>query len=398
MAEMLSVVFPKGFRVGAGRGGLKTTGDDIMLLVADETANAAAMFTTNRMFAAPVRYSREITAKGRARAVVANAGNANAATGDAGYADAVEMAKIAAGHAGCSGDEVFVASTGVIGKPLDMAKVRVGVAEAASRMGSDAPAAAAAALAIMTTDTRPKAVQREIAIGGKAVRIGGITKGAGMISPRVATMLAFLTTDAVISPRALRKALAAAAEKSFNRVTIDGDMSTNDSVFLFASGKSNALALEKGAEFSAFVAGLTEVCADLAKMMAADGEGATKFVTVRVTGAADDKAALAQARAIANSPLVKTALFGSDPNWGRVLAAAGYAGAPFEEKKAVLAFNGVRAFENGVPQPKTGPIVDAMKARDITIELDLGLGKGEAVVYTCDYSYDYIKINAEYHT
>jgi len=250
----------------------------------------------------------------------------------------------------------------------------------------------------MTTDLVPKASQCEIKIDGKAVRIGGITKGSGMISPKVATMLAFVTTDAAEGPAVLRKALTAAADASFNRVTVDGDMSTNDSLFLLASGKSGATVGETGPAFDSFVGALTEVSLNLAKMMAADGEGATKFVTVSVAGAADSAAALLQARSIANSPLVKTALFGSDPNWGRVLAAAGYAGAPFEEGKAVLKFNGVKAFEKGTPLPKTGPINEVMKEHDITIELDLGLGAGEAVVYTCDFSYDYVKINAEYHT
>jgi glutamate N-acetyltransferase/amino-acid N-acetyltransferase len=399
MAKMLSVVFARGFKVGSGRGGLKTKGDDVMFLVADEPAVAAALFTTNKMFAAPVRYSREVARRGHVKAIVANAGNANAATGDAGYANAKEMARLAAGYAGCRADAVFVASTGVIGRPLDMAKVRAGISAAAANLDVNAAAAAAAARAIMTTDTRPKSAQREINISGRPVRIGGITKGVGMLSPRLATMLCFLTTDAKASPAVLRRALGAAAEMSFDRVTVDGDMSTNDSLFLLASGRSPAPAIKAGTpRYRAFVKALTEVCVELAKMMAADGEGATKLVTVNVSRAASDAAALAQARAIANSPLVKTALFGCDPNWGRVLAAAGYAGAPFEEKKAVLSFNGVVAFRKGVPLPKSGAINDVMKEREITIELDLGLGKGRAVVYTCDYSYDYVKINAEYHT
>ena len=220
-----------------------------------------------------------------------------------------------------------------------------------------------------------------------------------MISPNVATMLCFLTTDASVEQEALRQALEEASAKSFNRVTVDGDMSTNDSVFLLASGLADAPLVSVGTpEYDDFVGGLTEVCVELAKMMAADGEGATKFVTVRVTGADDDEAAVRQARAIANSPLVKTALFGCDPNWGRVLAAAGYAGAPFEEARAVLFFNGVKAFEKGVPQPKSEALKEAMKAKEILIDLRLGLGSGEAEVYTCDFSYDYVKINAEYHT
>ncbi len=396
---MLSVVYAKGFRVGSGRGGLKSKGDDVMLLVADEPAAAAAVFTTNKMFAAPIRYSREVAKSGRVKAIVANAGNANAATGDAGYANAREMAKIAAGYASCDAAEVFVASTGVIGRPLDMDKVRAGVEAAAGNLGSDVAAAEAAARAIMTTDLVPKSSQRSVTIDGCEVRVGGITKGSGMISPKMATMLAFITTDAVITTATLQKALLEATEVSFNRVIVDGDMSTNDCAFVLASGKSGAAEIKAGtAQYDLFVNALSEVAVELAKQMAADGEGATKLVTVEVTGAADNDAAAKQARAIAMSPLVKTALFGCDPNWGRVLAAAGYAGAPFEEGKAVLSFNGVKAFDKGVPLPKTGPINDVMKEHDITIELALGLGKGAAVVYTCDYSYDYIKINAEYHT
>ena len=399
MDKMLSVVFAKGFRVGAGRGGLKTKGDDVMLLVAETPATAAALFTTNKMFAAPVRYSREVAKRGRVKAIVANAGNANAATGDAGYANAKKMAAMAAEYAGCKASEVFVASTGVIGRPLDMEKVQAGVTNAARALGDDAKAAAAAALAIMTLDTRPKSAQREVKIAGKSVRIGGITKGAGMMSPKLATMLCFLTTDAKISAGVLRSALRAAAATSFDRIIIDGDMSTNDSVFILASGRSAAPAIKVGtAAYRAFVECLTDVCVDLAKQMAGDGEGATKFVTVNVTGAADERSAVKQARAIANSALVKTALFGCDPNWGRVLAAAGYAGAPFEEKKAVLKFNGALAFRKGVPQPEGGRLSEVMKEREIAIELDLGLGDGEAVIYTCDFSYDYVRINAEYHT
>jgi len=398
MAEMLSVVYAKGFKVGSGRGGIKTKGDDVILLVADEPCAAAAVFTTNKMFAAPVKYSRLVAERGRAKVIVANAGNANAATGDAGLADAAEMARIAAGYAKADPDEVFVASTGVIGTPLDMDKVRAGIAAAASSLARSAAAAEAAAKAIMTTDTWPKSAQRSMRIAGKEVRVGGIIKGAGMISPKVATMLCFITTDADIDSGTLRKALEGAADKSFNRVTIDGDMSTNDSVFVLASGASGVEIAAGTDEYAAFVTGLSDVCLELAKMMAADGEGATKFVTVRVKGAPDEAAAVTSARAIANSPLVKTALFGCDPNWGRVLAAAGYSGAPFEEAKAVLTFNGVEAFSRGVPRPKSGPLNEVMKAREITIELDLGLGDAQAEVYTCDYSYDYVKINAEYHT
>jgi glutamate N-acetyltransferase/amino-acid N-acetyltransferase len=398
MPEMRSIVYAKGFKVGSGRGGLKTRGDDVMLLVADEVAAVAAMFTTNRMFAAPVRYSRGVAKGGRAKAVVANAGNANAATGEAGFADAVETARLAAAYAGARAEEVLVASTGVIGKPLDMDKVRAGLAAAASRLARDSAAADAAARAIMTTDTRPKAAQRSLDLSGGQVRVGGIIKGSGMISPKVATMLCFVTTDAGMDTGALTKALAISAERSFNRVTVDGDMSTNDSVFLLASGASGVKIAEGTAEYGAFVSALSDVCLELAKLMPADGEGATKFVTVRVKGAPDEAAALVSARAIANSPLVKTAVFGCDPNWGRVLAAAGYSGAPFDEVRAVLRFNGIDAFVRGTPLPKSPPLNDAMKAPEILIELDLGLGNAQAEMYTCDYSYDYVKINAEYHT
>ncbi|MCD6405467.1 MAG: bifunctional glutamate N-acetyltransferase/amino-acid acetyltransferase ArgJ [Planctomycetes bacterium] len=397
--EMLSVVFAKGFRVGAGRGGLKAKGDDVMLLVADGVCSAAGVFTTNRLSAAPVRHSRTVLAGGHARAVVANAGNANAATGEGGLKDAEAMCKLAAEAVGCSADEVLVASTGVIGEALDMEKIRAGIAVAAGNLSSGEAAAEAAARAIMTTDTRPKAALREIEIGGRGVRIGGIAKGAGMISPRMATMLAFITTDAAIAPALLQRALSTAADASFNRVTVDGDMSTNDTVFVLASGMSGANGLTEGSpELGRFTDCLLEVCLDLARAIAADGEGATKFVEVRIRGAASNEAALLQARAIANSPLVKTALFGCDPNWGRVLAAAGYAGAPFDEQKAVLRFNGVKSFEKGCVIADTGELAEAMQAREIVIELDLGIADAEAVIYTCDFSYDYVRINAQYHT
>jgi len=392
------VVFPKGFKVGAGRGGLKTKGDDVILIAAEGPCAAAGVFTTNRMCAAPVKLSRRLLAAGRARAVVANAGNANAATGAAGLRDAEWMCALAAEALSCSSDEILVASTGVIGRPLDMEKVRAGIEAAASRLAASSEAADAAARAIMTTDTRPKAAQREISVGGCDVRIGGIAKGAGMISPKMATMLAFITTDAKIDPGALREILGGAASRTFNRVTVDGDMSTNDTLIALASGLAAAPEIAGGDARSRFADAIEEVCLELAKAIAADGEGATKFVEVRVSGAADDESALIQARAIANSPLVKTALFGCDPNWGRVLAAAGYAGPPFEEESAVLAFNGVKSFGKGSPEPLSDALRAAMGEKEIIIELDLGLGAGRAVVYTCDYSYDYIRVNAEYHT
>jgi len=398
MSQLMSVVFPKGFKVGAGRGGLKRKGDDVILIAAEVPCAAAGVFTTNRMCAAPVKLSRRLVATGRARAVVANAGNANAATGAAGMRDAQGMCALAAEALSCGADEILVASTGVIGRPLDMEKVRAGIEAAASRLAATSEAAAAAARAIMTTDTQPKAAQREISVGGCDVRMGAIAKGAGMISPRMATMLAFITTDAKIEPRALKEILAGAASRTFNRVTVDGDMSTNDTLIALASGLSAAPEIAGGEARARFAEAIEEVCLELAKAIAADGEGATKFVEVRVSGAADDESALIQARAIANSPLVKTALFGCDPNWGRVLAAAGYAGVPFEEEKAVLAFNGVTSFAKGSPEPPSDALRAAMEEKEIIIELDLGLGEGRAAVYTCDYSYDYIRVNAEYHT
>lgn len=399
MSELMSVVFPVGFKVGAGRGGIKAQGDDVMVLAAETDCAAAAIFTTNKLCAAPVKYSRRVRDSGVARAVVANSGNANAATGQAGLSDAAEMARIAGQLVGCEAEKVFVGSTGVIGTPLPMDKVRAGTEAAWSNVAADEKAAAAASRAILTLDTHPKAAQREISVGGKAVRIGGIAKGAGMISPKMATMLAFITTDARIRAPLLQRSLEKAAEHSFHRVTVDGDMSTNDSVFLLASGMSQAGEITDGGDgHRAFEEAFSDLCLELAKMMAADGEGASKFVEVRVTGAADDEGALVQARAIANSKLVKTAIFGSDPNWGRVLAAAGYAGAPFDEEKAVLRFNGVKSFEKGTPAPLSDELHDAMKEKEILIELDLGLGGGRAVIYTCDLTYDYIRINAEYHT
>lgn len=399
MPEMMSVVFPRGFKVGAGRAGLKKKGDDVMVLLGEVDCSAAAVFTTNRLCAAPVKYSRGVRDGGLSRAVVANSGNANAATGPQGLEDAAEMARLTASQAGTDAGKVFVASTGVIGTPLDMDRVRAGIEAAWSNIDRSEAAAEAASRAILTLDTRPKTAQREIDLFGRKVRIGAIAKGAGMLSPKMATMLAFITTDALIDAPLLQESLEKAVERSFNRVTVDGDMSTNDSVFLLASGLSEAGRIKGGSDgYARFDRALFDVCLDLAKMMAADGEGASKFVEVRVTGAVDEAAALAAARAIADSKLVKTAVFGADPNWGRVLAAAGYAGVPFDEEKAVLAFNGVRAFERGAPAAPSRDLDEAMKATEIIIELDLGLGSAQGAIYTCDLTYEYVRINAEYHT
>ncbi|MBR7180069.1 MAG: bifunctional glutamate N-acetyltransferase/amino-acid acetyltransferase ArgJ, partial [Kiritimatiellae bacterium] len=292
-------------------------------------------------------------------------------------------------------------STGVIGRPLPMDRLLGGAKEAVSRLGRTKEHALAAAQAVMTTDTKPKQAAAKVSVGGKSVTVGGMAKGSGMIEPNMATMLGFITTDAAISPALLRKALLAALSKSFNRLVVDGDMSTNDSLFILASGAAgNAEIVGRGEDYEAFLAALEAVCVSLARQMAADGEGATKFVTVRVKGAASAKDAEKAARTIARSPLAKTSWFGKDPNWGRVLAAAGYSGAELDPSKAVIYYGGEWAYRKGevADEAQLARLAGAMEGDELEVTVDLGLGRYEDVVYTCDFSLDYVHINADYTT
>jgi len=390
--------FARGFRAAAGRCGLKQSGKpDLSLLVADGPCAAAGVFTTSLVKAAPVLYDQAVLAENPAgvRAIIANAGCANACTGDQGDRAAAEMAALAAQAVGCAPEQVLVLSTGVIGVQLDTAKVARGVAAIAPDLAGDQ--AQALAEAIMTTDTRPKTASATVEIDGVAVTLAGVAKGAGMIHPMMATMLSIITTDAAVAPDLLQAALREACDASFNCVTVDGDPSTNDTALLLASGASGATV--GAASLARFTAALTEVCADLARQIAGDGEGATKLVTVTVSGAPTVADARAVARVIARSPLVKTAVHGGDPNWGRVLAAAGVAGVPLDPRRLALRFGAVELVAAGTPIGYDESQAAAqMAGPEVDITLDLGLGLASGTAWTCDLSAEYVSINADYRT
>ncbi len=392
----------KGFRAAGVPAAIKYEGrNDVALIVADEPCATAAVFTTNKVAAAPVMYDREIVKSGCAQAILANSGCANACTGSEGLKDARLSALVTAGELGIAPEYVLVASTGVIGRRLPMPRLLAGMKSAVKNLGRTTAHAAAAAKAVMTTDTRPKSACVKVVIDGKTVTVGGMSKGSGMIEPNMATMLGFITTDAAISPAMLRRALLLAINKSFNRLVVDGDESTNDSVFIMASGAAGNNKIVRGGEaFDVFRSALETVCISLARQMAKDGEGATKFVTVTVKGARSEADAARAARAVAKSPLAKTSWFGRDPNWGRVLAAVGYSGADVCDMKAEVFYDDQWAFRCGevADAEQLSRLSKVMAKDEFSIIVDLHLGKGESSVYTCDFSLDYVHINADYTT
>lgn len=396
------VVSALGFKAAGVPAKIKYEGrNDVALIVADEPAVAAAMFTTNSVAAAPVLYDREIVKGGKVQAILANSGCANACTGEEGLKDAKLTALVTAGELGIDPKHVLVASTGVIGRRLPVDRLLEGMKSAAKSLGNTYEHGLDAEKAVMTTDTKPKQAAATITIDGKLVTVGGMTKGSGMIEPNMATMLGFITTDAAITPAMLKRALKLAIAKSFNRLVVDGDESTNDSVFLMASGVAGNATITKGGEdFDAFRAALEAVCISLAKQMATDGEGATKFVTVTVKGAKSEKDAARAARAVAKSPLAKTSWFGKDPNWGRVLAAVGYSGAEVVDMKAEVFYDKVWAFKGGkiADAAQLEKLAEVMKKDAFEVIVDLHLGEGKSSVYTCDFSLDYVHINADYTT
>ena len=411
MANLLnesgSVTSPQGFKASGIKAGLKRSGaPDMAMIYSGLPCKVAAAFTSNLFAAAPVVYDREIIAgQGDVHAVVVNSGNANACTGKDGLADARKTAEKAAALLGCRPCEVLVSSTGRIGVPMPMDIILKGTEMAVSALSENG--GKEAALAIMTTDTRPKAFSVEIEIGGKPVILGGMTKGAGMIAPKLrpamppqATMLAYVTTDAAIAPDALRAALAASLDKSFNRITVDGDTSTNDTFVVLANGAAGNALIQAGTpEAERFTQALAALAGGLAKEMVRDGEGVSRFVEVNVTGAASDGDARKCAEAIANSALCKTAWFGADPNWGRILCAAGYSGIQFDPAKVNLDMQGApvvrHGMDAGTPEEE---LVKLVSAKEVRLDLDLGSGTGRFTVWTCDFTYDYVKINADYHT
>lgn len=392
------VTAPLGFRAAAVASGVKPDRLDLALLVADAVCTAAGVFTTNLAQAAPVLVSREHLAGGRARAIVVNAGCANAATGEAGLADAREMAEMVAHAVGCPIEEVLVASTGVIGVRLPMEKVRAGIAEAGRRISRHG--GADAARAIMTTDTRPKEVAVEFPVGDSTCVLGGMGKGAGMVAPSLATMLAFFTTDAAVEASLLHRALGEAVGESLNRITVDGDTSTNDCAVVLASGARPAPAVDReGRDFDAFRRALTEAARQLARMLVADGEGVTRIAEVRIEGARTPAEADRIARTVAESPLVKTALHGGDPNWGRVLAAAGRAGVAFDVSRVSIWIGDVLVAASGAARDYDERTAAAAMRED-PVRLRVRLGEGEAAgwMWTSDFSHGYVDINAHYRS
>lgn len=393
------VTFPKGFKAAGVKAGIKKSGNlDLALIYTEKEAAVAGVFTKNAVAAAPVIVSREVVKGGKAHAIVANAGCANACTGETGLANARKMAALAAAEVGCASDEVLVGSTGIIGVNLPMDKLEAGIKAAAAELSEDG--SKNAGNAIITTDTYSKACSCEVEIGGQAVRFGAIAKGSGMIQPNMATMLCYITTDANISSQLMQKALSEIVEVSFNMISVDGDMSTNDTVLLLANGASGAAEITDGSpEYDKFYATLKEICQELSKRIAADGEGATKFLIINVSGTKTFEDAKTVAMSIAKSPLVKTAFFGEDPNWGRVICAVGYAGIPMVPEKTVIKFGGVPVYANGLgAEFNEDDIHKVMAEHDIVIDVEMGMGDAKATVWSCDFSYEYVKINGEYHT
>ena len=403
------VTAPRGYKAAGITAGLKPSGlPDLALIVSEVEAIAAGVFTTSYVRAACVDYCRQrLQAKHSARAILCNAGQANAATGAQGWIDAIESAQLLAQVLNISSDAVLLASTGVIGQRIRMDALRDGIPKlvaAASEIGGDD-----AAKAIVTTDLVTKSIALETKIHDRPVRIGGIAKGSGMIHPNMATMLSFVTCDAAVSTSLWQQMLSRAAERSFNQITVDGDTSTNDTLIALANGESRTPAItEMGPEAEKLEAMLTAVCQHLAKAIARDGEGATCLIEVQVSGAPDEKAARQVAKTIVGSSLVKSAIFGRDPNWGRIAAAAGRSGVPFEQETLRIQLGDFLLMENGQPLPFDRAAASAylkaaatgayLKEDTVLILVSIGNGSGSGTAWGCDLSYDYVKINAEYTT
>jgi glutamate N-acetyltransferase/amino-acid N-acetyltransferase len=390
------ITAPQGYLAAGVSAGIKKKGLDLAVVFSSQAASAAGVFTLNRVQAAPVVLSKENlkASRGRARAILINSGCANACTGDRGMRDAQLTTQGLSSHLNIDPSRILVASTGVIGAYLPVPKMLKGISRAVSALNSKG--GSAAARAIMTTDTVEKSVAVEGRIGGKTVRISGMAKGSGMIHPQMATMIAVISTDAQVASQELSRMLHHAVDRTFNCLTVDGDTSTNDTVFIMANGASGAV-LQDHRSRSFFEKGLAMVCEGLAKSIARDGEGATKFVEILVRGASDFELARKVAKTIAHSPLVKTALYGQELNWGRVLCAVGYSGVPFDPEQTTLMLNGIPIFRDGSPVSFTRSRAEkAMKAHDLLIEVDLAAGRASARVWTCDLSHRYVDINASY--
>ncbi|MCL2043096.1 MAG: bifunctional glutamate N-acetyltransferase/amino-acid acetyltransferase ArgJ [Treponema sp.] len=400
------VCAPIGFMAGGIWCGIKAQSQkrDLALIYSEKSCTASAVFTTNRVKAASIIVSMEHIAAGKLHAIIANSGNANACTGAAGLDAAQRMAALAADEFVINPRHVAVASTGVIGVPLPIAAIENSIGALANSLRGDEAGHAAALEAIMTTDTRKKEVSVEIEIGGLPVRIGGMAKGSGMIHPNMATMLCFLTTDAAISRELLDKSLHRAVSRSFNRLTVDGDTSTNDMVVVMANGASGIPAItEEDDGYELFAGALEACCVKLVRAMARDGEGATKLVTVTVNGTDDEATAETLAKSIASSSLVKTACFGADANWGRILCAMGYSGAEFDPLQTTVAFKStageITVFKNGEPFPfYEEDAKNILSQEEIEIIITIGNENNAVSVWGCDLTYDYVKINGDYRS
>ena len=419
-----SILAPRGFvasgvfcdikRLGTGKGSNKGPKRDLALIVSEVPATVAGLFTTNQVCAAPVKVCIERMKKGVAQAIVVNSGNANACTGRQGLTDARAMSALVAKQFGLRDDHVLVGSTGRIGVPMPMENVRRGILAASQIVNASVASADAVAEAIMTSDTRPKRIAIEFKLGGKAVSVGGVCKGAGMIQPGMsakgkrpaaaplhATMLSFITTDAAIEAKTLQHCLEQAVAQSFNRITVDGDMSTNDTVLVLANGLAENKTLRTPhSALRAFQSALNHVCLELAKMIVRDGEGVTRFVTVRVNGARNFADADAAARAVANSELVKTSWFGGDPNWGRIIAALGYSAANVVEEKVDIGYSapGSRkvlwSLKHGQPTKATfKQLCTAAAQKEFDLHINLNLGRASALIYTSDLTEEYVEFN-----
>ena len=400
------VCAPQGFRAAGIHVGVKTHAawkKDVALIVSDTDCTASAVFTKNVVKAAPIHVDKAHLANGHARAIIANSGNANACAPH-GEENAAKMCQAAAAAIGCKPEDVLVSSTGVIGQTLNVQVIEDGVPALYAALEHSAAASDAAAHAIRTTDTVKKEAAVETVVGGKAIRIGGIAKGSGMIHPNMGTMLCFLTTDCAISPEMIKAALLETANVSFNRISVDGDTSTNDSCIVLANGLAgNAVITEKNADYHDFLTALQALCTELAKKMASDGEGAKHLITCTVTGASSEESAETIAKSVISSTLTKAAIFGADANWGRVLCAMGYSGEAFDPDKVDVHFASA-AGDIAVCQQGRGLDFDEDLAKkiltehDVEIRIAMGEGGGQCTCWGCDITYDYIKINGDYRT
>ncbi len=398
MAKAKNIKVPKRFKFAVAKGNIKYSGrTDMGLICSEVEATAAGVFTTNRVRASNVELNKQKLRSGKGQAVIVNSGNANACTGEQGIKDTVEMSEMTAKLLGIRPARTFVCSTGVIGAPMPMSKVRKGIKDLTENPGKHS--VNDVAKAIMTTDKFPKVTYRHIIIGGKKVTVTACTKGAGMIDPNMATMLCFIITDAAVESKTLKTMLKEVTDETFNTVTVDGDMSTSDTVLIFANGLAgNKPITAKSNSYKNFKKTLNDICYELAEMMVKDGEGATKVVEIEVKGAKTKADAKKAADSIANSLLVKTAIYGSDANWGRIIAAVGYSGIPFNAEKVNIWFDNVQVVKNSVSTNSDSRANKILRKKKIKILIDLHSGKSSAKALTCDLTEEYIKINSEYRT